>query len=171
MQYSITHEASFKHLEVYSLTPVGESTSLFIEFRDRIALEHPEKLTHILSCLEQLGKRGALISLLRNEQSGSELLAIPKKNYKTPPTYQKDGLPSKNMLRLYCHRLNENVLFVFSGGLKTTNDPLKCPNVKQHFLNGQDFCNAIDRAIQENEIYWIDDYTDIDCEENFIIEL
>lgn len=171
MKYSITHEASFKYLEVYSLTPVGESTSLFVEFRDRLEQEHPKKLTHLLSCIEQLGKRGALINLLRNEQSGSELLAIPKKNYTSDPTYQEDGQPVKNMLRLYCHRLNNDVLFVFSGGLKTTNNPLECPNVRQHFLNGQEFCNAIDSAIKEKEIYWIDDFTDIDCSDDFIIEI
>ncbi|KQC34326.1 hypothetical protein AAU57_13995 [Nonlabens sp. YIK11] len=171
MKYSVTHEASFKHLEVYSLTPVGESTSLFVEFRDRLALEHPKKLTHLLECIKQLGDRGALIRLFRNEQSGSELLAIPKKNYKTDPTYQEDGQPAKNMLRLYCHRLNENVLFVFSGGLKTADDPLKCPNVKEHFLNGQEFCNAIDSAIRDKEIYWNEDVTDIDCSDDFIIEI
>jgi len=170
MKYSITHEATFEKLEIYSLTPLGGSKSLFLEFRDRIAGQHPRKLTHLLSCIEQIGKRGALLKLLRNEQSGSELMAIPKKNFKTDPTYKEHGKPTKNMLRLYCHRLNGDVIFLFSGGLKTTNDPLKCPNVKQHFLNGQKFCNAIDESMND-EIHWIDDNTDIDYNDDFTLEL
>lgn len=168
--YKLFHEASFKKLEVYSLRLEGEQESIFSKFRNNHLKQHRNKLIHLNSCIKQMGDTGADLRFFRGEQAGSELLALPKKNYTIEPVYLESGKATKNMLRVYCHRLNERVLILFSGGLKTTNDPLQCPNVRLPFLKGNAFCKAIDAAIGE-DIFWNDDYSDIDCDDNFEISI
>ena len=77
----------------------------------------------------------------------------------------------ENALRLYCHRLNDHVVFLFNGGIKTALKVQDCNNVKHHFKLANQLAVAIDRLLKENEINWINDFTDIEFSTDLIIEL
>ena len=40
-------------------------------------------------------------------------------------------------LRLYCHWVNERIVILFNGGIKTTKLAQDCSNVSRHFYNAQ----------------------------------
>ena len=75
------------------------------------------------------------------------------------------------MLRLYTFRLNENVVFLFSGDLKTSRYAQDCPNVSSHFNLANKLTAAIQLALEEKEIRWIEDFTQIEFEQDFKLEL
>ena len=79
------------------------------------------------------------------------------------------GKKKSNNLRLYCHRLNESVVILFSGSLKTAETPQQCPNVKPHFELANKLTLPIDNALKEREIVWINNSTDIDYSDELII--
>ena len=62
-------------------------------------------------------------------------------------------------------------MILFSGAIKTANYAQDRTNVKDHFKIANQLTTAIDTAIKEKDIRWIDDYTDIDFEDNLLIDL
>jgi hypothetical protein len=150
--------------------PIETAQSLFENFVDIQTKENPEKLNHILSWLAAIGdKHGALEHLFRNERQQGEAVGLPPKGQHREPVYIENDETIPNNLRLYGHRLNENVVFLFDGGLKTKATPQECPNVKTHFILANQLTTIIDQAFQEKEIYWIDDDTDIDYDDNLVL--
>ena len=85
------------------------------------------------------------------------------------PYYVEYGKKKANNLRLYCLRANSNVVFLFSGDIKTTQKAQDCPNVRKHFNLANTLTKAIDNAFIENDIIWNEDCTLIKCDEDFIL--
>lgn len=96
-------------------------------------------------------------------------MGLPPNRIRKKPVYTEDGLVKPNNLRLYCHRLNEYVVILFSGAIKTAHTAQECPNVKPHFELANKLTVTIDKAFKENEIFWIDDYHNIDYPDNLIL--
>jgi len=97
----------------------------------------------------------------------SDTSALPPVGKDRKPHYIENGKSKNNNLRLYCLRANENVVFLYSGGLKTTQKAQDCPNVKKHFILANQLTKAIDTAIKDSDIVWNEDYTLIECNEDF----
>ena len=55
----------------------------------------------------------------------------------------------ENALRLYCHQLNDHVVFLFNGGIKTALRVQYCNNVKHHFKLTNQLAVAIDRLLKK----------------------
>lgn len=169
--YKLVHIQSTRYVQYYSLEEEQEDKSLFEKFLEQHNELHNKKLTHILSCIKEIGKRGAAIKSFRPEEAGGELKALPHKAYSRPPSFIENGEATPNNMRLYCHMLNESVVVLFGGGIKSENDPLECPNVREHFLNGNIFCNKIDQGFKDKDIRWNnEDAIDIEFED-FEIEI
>ncbi|MEC7782167.1 MAG: hypothetical protein VYB38_02085 [Bacteroidota bacterium] len=150
--------------------PIEFASSIFEEFVRVQTINNSEKLNHILSWLQEIGEKyGAQDHLFRNEQYQGEALALPPYAMDRPPVYTEDGDTLPNNLRLYCHRLNPKVVILFNGAIKTQDKAHNCPNVKQHFLQANQLTNIIDRAFQEKEIFWTEDYNDIDFDDDLIL--
>ena len=74
-------------------------------------------------------------------------------------------------LRLYCLVLNEHVVFLFNGGIKTTNNAKDCPNVGPHIKRANRIAKKIDELLKQNELTWNFDHTDIKFDKNLEFEL
>lgn len=164
---SIKFISSFRKVTYYSVVLDGDETeqSLFEQFIEDFTLLEKEKLNHILSWIREMGdKYGAQSTNFRDEQKAK---AIPPKGTKRRPTYIVDGEEQVNNLRLYCHRLNEQVVFLFNGHIKTAKKAQDCQNVKPCFDLANVLAEKIDNAIRNGEIEWAEDFDDILYEEDY----
>ncbi len=152
----------YDKVSYYSVIINTDSVSLFESFIAKHKLKSSRKLNHILTWLQEIGiKYGAQNQFFRPEAHLSDTSALPPVGKDRAPTYVEDGETESNNLRLYCFRLNENVVILYNGDLKTAIKAQDCPNVKPHFLLANRITKAIEKSIKENYITWNDNYTDI----------
>lgn len=62
-------------------------------------------------------------------------------------------------------------MFLFNGDIKTTQYPQDCLNVKTHFKLANQITKSIDNAFKNKDIVWNDDFTEIECDDDFKIQL
>ena len=162
--------AQYKKVGYYSLCINDNEDSLFEEFIKQHTKTNEKKLDNILNWLKVIGNRyGAQTHHFRPEGETADTSALPPKGADRKPQYTEYGKKKANNLRLYCLRANEHIVFLFSGDIKTTKKAQHCPNVKSHFKLANQFTKAIDDAFIDRDIVWSDDYTQIECNEDFKI--
>ena len=158
----IKRVAQYDKVSYYSVTINSEPSTLFENFIATHTAINNEKLNHILAWLQVIGiKYGAKTNLFRSEAYLSNTSALPPTGKRREPTYIEDGQTESNNLRLYCFRLNENVVILYNGDLKTADKAQDCPNVKPHFLLANKISRVIENSIKGKDIKWNEDCTDI----------
>lgn len=161
--------AKYKKVAYYSICINGKDNSIFEEFIAKHEHTNKNKLNHIVAWLTQIGENyGAQERHFRPEAETADASALPPPG-SSPPHYTENGKKKSNTLRLYCLRANESVVFLFNGGIKTKKRAQDCPNVRDHFKLANLLTKAINESFKDKEIRWINDYTEIDCEENLKI--
>jgi len=83
----------------------------------------------------------------RHEDAAS---ALPPKG-----TFEVNGIEInfyRNPLRLYCTRLNDNMVVLFNGGLKTARTAQASEDLSRKFSEAQHFAKTIWEAVQEKTI-------------------
>ncbi|MCK0137177.1 hypothetical protein [Arenibacter sp. S6351L] len=149
-----------------------DQDSLYESFLKTQGEVNRKKVIHIINWLKEIGERyGAQKHLFRDEQKQGEANALPPEGTNRRPTYTEAGKNIPNNLRLYCYRLNEHVVILFSGAVKTAKYAQDCPNVNPHFAKANRLTKAIDTAIKEKDIRWIDNFSDIAFEDDIIMDL
>lgn len=147
----------FNKVSYYSVS-INEEDSLFRQFVNKHTMANKEKLNHILKWINLVGnKTGAHEQYFRDESETADTRALPPKGKNREPAYVEtdaSGIEhnAENSLRLYCMRLNENVVFLFNGDIKTAETAQKCDNVRSHFQMANKLTALIDKAIKEGEI-------------------
>lgn len=155
----------------YSICINSQKLSLFEKFVTHNTTANKEKLNHVLEWIKIIGnKYGALPHLFIPEGETADVSALPPKGMDRKPHYTEYGKTKANNIRLYCLRANENVVFLFDGDIKTSQYAQECPNVKNHFKLANQLTKAIDKAFRDGEIVWNDDYTEIDCENDYKLQ-
>mgnify|MGYP001573498695 CR=1 FL=1 len=120
-----------------------------------------EQLDELLVWLDEIAaRRGALHWLFRHENKAHAL----------PPKLRLQHLDVK-YLRLYCLRLNDNVVILFNGGVKTTDKAKNCPNVRTDFNQANRLADAIYQILQSGDIGWNYTKTQLVIAPNFELEL
>jgi len=110
----------FKKVTYYSIA-INNDKSLYDKFVEKHTIENKKKLYHILNWIEKLGSiTGAKEFYFRNEAETSDTRALPPKGQNREPVYVELNKTTRNNLRLYCFRVNEKVVFLFNGDIKTT---------------------------------------------------
>ena len=161
----------YKKVAYYSVCINGCENSLFEEFMNYHTTHNKAKLNHVLDWIKLIGdKYGAQTDFFRSEAETADASALPPKGKSRPPHYTEYGKAAANNLRLYCLKANPHVVFLFNGNIKTTHYPQDCPNVKEHFKLANLLTKAIDNAFINKDLVWIEDFTAIDCEEDFKLE-
>lgn len=175
---TIKHINSYKKVEVYSIClekhkEEGDEVSLFELFIKKHTQENRTKLNHIMDWLKRIGNDiGAKKFYFRNEAETADTHGLPPKGIKEKPYYleyndETDQYEKKpNDLRLYCLRLNDHVIFLFNGDIKTEDKAQDCGNVRPHFKLANKLTKAIDKSIGKG-IRWNEDCTDIVIDEEF----
>lgn len=166
----------FKKVTYYTVSINGQD-SLFNSFVEKHTVENKEKLNHILQWMNVIGDIiGAHKQYFRNEAETSDTSALPPQGIIRGPVYiecnNETGTSEKrpNNLRLYCLRANESVVFLFNGDIKTSYTAQDCPNVRVHFKLANKLTHLIDLAFKEGDIRWINDYLEIEVDEDFLLE-
>lgn len=160
----------FKYDKVayYTVCLEEEDETLYHQFIRKHTIQNLTKLYHIQKWLQIIGKSyGAQIRFFRNEAKTADTSALPPVGKDRKPYYIDNGKKKNNNLRLYCLRANENVVFLFSGDIKTAVKAQLCPNVKPHFDLANQITKAIDQAFRDKDIRWNEDATLIEFDPNF----
>lgn len=164
--------ASYKKVVYYSVCfDEDEGVSLFELFIKKHTIYNIEKLNHILSWIKVIGEKiGAHEEYFRNEAKDSDTSGLPPVGKDRNPTYIEDGENTPNNLRLYCFRLNNHVVFLYNGDIKTSAIAQDCDNVRPHFELANRLTRIIDDQLNAG-IQWNADFTDIQFEEGFELNL
>ena len=146
---------------------ITSPSTLFDEFIAENKI-NKEKLQHILDWIEEIGdKYGAKQQFFRNEKKASAL--PPDTQLPLEPYYYEQGKKKGNNLRLYCIRINEHVVILLNGGIKSTKKAQDCPNVSASFELANKLAKAIEKSLHKNDIEWSDEELDIFYDENLEI--
>ena len=158
----------YSNVAYYSVSLEEDEKTIYDEFVEKHTIVNKDKLYHILKWLKEIGEKyGAQDRFFRNEAKFADTTALPPKGIKKEPTYVEFGKPKANDLRLYTFKLNPKVVFLFSGDIKTKQKAQDCQNVKSHFLLANHLTKAIENALKEKEVFWIKNFTEIDCIDDF----
>jgi hypothetical protein len=161
----------YDKVSYYSVCMENNELSIFEEFIERHSTTNKDKLNHVLAWLKEIGnKYGAQPHLFRPEGETADASALPPMGKDRKPCFTEYGKTKANNLRLYCLRANENLVFLFNGDIKTAQYAQDCPNVKTHFKLANQLTKAIDKAFKEKDIIWKDDFTEIDCDDDFKLQ-
>lgn len=164
----------FNKVNYYSVS-IDDEDSLFRQFITKHTAIDRVKLNHILEWIKIIGnKTGAYEQYFRNESETADTRALPPKGKDREPVYieiDESGIEQNigNDLRLYCMRINEHVVFLFNGDIKTAKKAQDCDNVRHHFRMANKLTALIDRALIEKEIKWNENCTDIIVEDGFCL--
>ena len=116
----------FKKVNYFSVHFQDNEVNEFIDFLNRMEdkEEIADDLNNLLIWIEEIGENyGAnKYRFFRNEYIFADVQALP------PPRKQMAifEIPVED-LRLYCMVLNEHVVILFNGGIKTKDDARDCP--------------------------------------------
>ncbi|GAH84456.1 unnamed protein product [marine sediment metagenome] len=160
---------TFEKVKYYSIRFEHSENNEFHDFLNRMEdeSEYEEDMNNLFVWLEYIGqKEGAKEKYFRHEGYNSDASALP------PPSsiMEVHEIPV-NDIRLYCFRLNEHVVALFNGGIKTTDKAQDCPNVSQYFKQANNIVKKLNQLFIENELSWNDDFTDIIFDDDLTIEI
>ena len=161
---TIEEARRFDIVTYYTVRMEGEEHSLFLQFLQSCGgnAELEEDMYMLRSWMEKLGNEiGAKEQYFRFEAArGGDARALPPRH-----------LNLDNDLRLYCMRINEKIVVLFSGAVKTADTAQDCPQVYPHFSLANRLCKSIQRAITEREIIISEDEDQLIFESDFELEI
>lgn len=158
---------TFKEVKYYSVQFNDKEVNEFFDFLNRMEdiPEIEEDLGILFDWLELIGEEFSALSTYFRHEKVADALPPPKRQMKLVE------LELESDLRLYCLRANEHVVFLFNGGIKTTDKAQDCPNVSSYFRQANKLADEINKKFMSGEISWNSNHTDIDIEPNLEIEL
>jgi len=143
---TIVPAIQFRRVMYYSIQLEDSESSLFLEFiNNHTADEYAEPLSLIRSWIRKIGDEiGAHERYFRFEGfRGGDARAFP------PPSRYLD---IECDLRLYCMRINQNIVILFGGAKKTAQTAQDCDSVRPHFLLANKLTRIIDQALRDGDI-------------------
>ncbi|MDX2429407.1 MAG: hypothetical protein QNK35_00650 [Bacteroides sp.] len=160
---------TFRKVKYYSILIEGSEKTEFEDFLSRMEEEskYEEDVVNLFTWLKLIGEHeGAKQKFFRPEGTISDAMALPPR-----ASIMKSNVLLVNSLRLYCQRLNEHVVILFNGGIKTAAKAQDCPNVSAHFKQANRVAKQINDLFIEKEIIWNDSYSDIHFNKDLTMEL
>ena len=160
----------YEKVRYYSIRFEENEVNEFFDFLNRMEEieEITDDLSNLLVWIEEIGEKYGAIKnrFFRNESITADVQALP------PGRKQMVALelPVEH-LRLYCLVLNEHVVFLFNGGIKTTHEAKDCPNVGPHIKQANAIVRKIDEHFRLGNITWNYDQSDILFHKKLEIEL
>lgn len=167
-------EWSFRHVRYFSVRREGEGLTLFHGFLDRTGNDPAlaQELDWMLNWIEHIGNdvpAPLRDGFFRHEGAAS---ALPPPAGVARKAIRGSALElASGNLRLYCHPVNDHVVFLFSGGIKTTARAQDCSNVRGHFKLANTLARKVDDAFKDGDIRWKDGGMDIEFDDDVELEL
>ncbi len=110
---------------------------------------HKKELEILFSSLKEMKTRGAKKFYFIEEQAANYMPVVS--------TGMKDKNKKDWGIRLYCIRLRDDLVILLNGDVKTSHNPLECPNVEKHFKNALKIAKKLDQSLISREIDYNDD--------------
>lgn len=148
VEFCILSSLCSEKLTVYSCYLGDNEYTEFEDFNEkanRFEGGHLKEIYLIKEILAKMKNKGAKEFYFKEERNAH---ALPKL---TEAQIQLFDNPDFG-IRLYCIRLRDDVLILLNGGIKTTQNPEDCPNVRAHFRRVVQIATKIDKAIIQKEI-------------------
>lgn len=163
-------EFQFRKVKYFTVKFEDNDVNEFFDFLNRMedVSEISEDLANLLVWIEEIGENYGAIKnrYFRNESIRADVQALP------PPRKQMEAMEIQvENIRLYCLVVNEHVVFLFNGGIKTTNNAKDCPNVGKYIDQANRIVVGIDKLLKTREIEWNENRTDIEFDRDLEIEL
>jgi hypothetical protein len=160
----------YRKVKYFSVRFEDNEVNEFFDFLNRMEdfEEVTEDLSNLLVWIEEIGKNYGAIKnrFFRNESITADVQALP------PPRKQMETIEILvENIRLYCMVANEHVVFLFNGGIKTTDNAKDCPNVGQYIKQANQLVLRIDELLITKEISWNEYQTDIEFDKDLEFEL
>lgn len=135
----------FQEAEYFSLHFEDSDNSVFDTFLEKHVdmVEIEAEFGDLMAWIERLGNEGTEARFFRHEQKADAL----------PPNLKYLDFDYEKQLRLYCLRLSDRAVILFSGGIKTTDKAQDCKNVAHHFHQAQQFCKHLNELIRNKEVF------------------
>ena len=150
----------YQKVKYFSVRFENNEVNEFFDFLNRMEDEEvAEDLSNLLVWIEEIGANYGAIKnrFFRNESITTDVQALP------PPRKQMETVEILvENIRLYCLVVNEHVVFLFNGGIKTTDDAKDCPNVGPYIKQANQLVRKIDELLKTKEISWNEYQTDIE---------
>lgn len=168
----IKHLNSYKLVEYYSICLEEDGdVSLFEKFINNHSQHNYEKFNHIMSWIKWIGDiYSAKIEYFRNEAETADTSALPPTNPNWEPTFvewdDESQSSETNNLRLYTFRVNERIVFLFNGDIKTADKAQSCDNVRPHFRLANKLTELLDKSFGDG-IRLNDELTDLIVDDDF----
>ena len=166
-------QLSGKMARYYSIHFEGKKTPEVEDFllRHETLTYVQEELDEVLAWIDGIAHdTGALENLFRQERKAA---ALPPENRERARNRQRFEIQyqESNRLRLYLVRFNEYVVILLNGGIKSSRDPEDCPNVRPYFRQAQIIAASLDDALDNGDIRYNKDKTDIIIHPDFEIQI
>lgn len=155
----------FRKVTYYSVQIEEEQESLFMNFANKhIGERYDEQMAIIRFWLKKIGEEiGAKEYYFRPEGfRGGDARALP-------PSAKIIDVECN--LRLYCMRINDEIVILFNGAEKTANTAQNCPLVLPHFLQANKLTRVIDQAFKDRDIEIDDNDGTLIYNEHLTLEL
>lgn len=152
-------EFQFSKVKYYSIQFDDNDKNEFYDFLNRMESveEATDDLDKLFVWIEIIGETvGAKKEYFRNEAITADVSALPP-----PAAFMRAHKISVSHLRLYCLRVNDCVVFLFNGGVKTQTNAKDCPNVGPYIKQANRIVQEINKLFFSKEVCWNNDKTDI----------
>ena len=131
-------------VEFYTVRLDDNRLTEFELFIEKDFPDHLEEIRILYAAIRRIQWRGAHPSLFKFEENADALPKVPDE----VKILNEDDWG----VRLYCIRVNEGLVILLNGDIKTEEDPNKCPNVKHHFNRARKIGTVLNREIAERTI-------------------
>lgn len=153
----------------YSVKLAGKPTSEFRDFYERMKLKEADlnEFNGIVTFLKELGLMyGAGVDKFKQEGIAQRV---------DQPLFIEIEEDDRNHndfgLRLYCYRINDEVVLLFNGDRKTVSgDVMRCDNCRDYFLRANDLAKIIKEAFDSENLFIESDFI-IQSKDGFTLNL
>ena len=121
--------------------------------------QHEQELEILYNVIDLMQYKGALKLFFKEEDAANALPVVPQSLYAANGT--------DFGIRLFCIRLNDKIVVLLNGSIKTALKNQDCDNVRQHFNNAKKIAKKIDNLIIDGDIKPLDK----DCLNDLEIEI
>lgn len=153
----------YKKVIFYSILLEGKPRSEYSDFLFRFIddEENLPELRQLVSFIAQMGERkGAIKNFFKNEDYAFRF---------SVPGYIETYNPLNFGFRLYCLPINENIVILFNGCMKSNQKATQCPNCSSHFRTANRLSQKINEAINEGSIQINESEDALIIEEDFTL--
>ena len=141
---------TFKKVTFYSVRiedePYSEIEKFILRFqKDK---DFDDELQNILALLKIMGNEKGAIPILFRDESAAQ--ALPPERYHAIKQNLVHFIDAQ--LRLFCLRINAEIVILFNGGVKESQKTHDSPDLIAKFRLAQRFCKAINQKIIDKEL-------------------